>query len=67
MAVAEKVSLKNIPGGLFADLLTAMNRKGAGKDEDGGSGDKYSNMRISDLRKQLHGKGLDVDGSLGKQ
>ena len=47
MAVAEKVFLKDIPGGLFADLLTEMNRKGAGKDEDGGSGDKYSNRCIS--------------------
>ena len=61
--VYEKESFENSPGHLMKDLLSAMQRKGAGKGDGGKSGDKYTTMKISDLRKQLHGKGLDVDVS----
>ena len=32
-------------------------------DLDGMDGDKFSIMRISDLRRKAHEKGLDIDGS----
>lgn len=60
--VLEKVPLKDAPGGLLADLLTATTR-GMEKDSDGVGGDEFIIMRISDLRKKLHEKGLDIDGS----
>ena len=60
--VLEKASLKDAPGGLLADLLTAMAR-GKKNDSDGMDGDKFSIMRISDLRRKAHDKGLDIDGS----
>jgi len=60
--VLENVSLKDAPGGLLADLLVAMAR---GKKKYAGveSGDDINFLRISDLRKKLHEKGLDIDGS----
>ncbi|KAL7524028.1 hypothetical protein ACHAXR_000411 [Thalassiosira sp. AJA248-18] len=61
--VLEKVSLKDAPGGLLADILAATSRK---FDSAGGAGagvDDFNVMRISDLREKLHEKGLDVDGS----
>ena len=62
--VYKKISFDDVPGHLMKDLLSAMQRKGAGKKGNGNkSRDKYTTMKISDLRKQLHGKGLDVDGS----
>eukprot|EP00579_Thalassiosira_antarctica_P010319 CAMPEP_0201917034 /NCGR_PEP_ID=MMETSP0903-20130614/6522_1 /ASSEMBLY_ACC=CAM_ASM_000552 /TAXON_ID=420261 /ORGANISM="Thalassiosira antarctica, Strain CCMP982" /LENGTH=387 /DNA_ID=CAMNT_0048453013 /DNA_START=14 /DNA_END=1177 /DNA_ORIENTATION=+ len=60
--VLDNVSLKDVPGGLFADLLTAVTR-GKRKAALKGSGDYFRTMRVSDLRKQLHKKGLDIDGS----
>ncbi|KAL7536378.1 hypothetical protein ACHAXR_007126, partial [Thalassiosira sp. AJA248-18] len=56
--VIEKTSLDEAPGGLLADILAATMRR----DSDEG-GDEFSLMRISDLRKKLHEKGLDIDGS----
>ena len=61
--VYEKLSFDNFPGHLVKDLMAAMNRKVVGKDKDGRNGDKFTTMRISDLRKELHEEGLDVDGS----
>ena len=59
--VLKKVSLKDVPGGVFADLLTAMARE---KNEDATTDeDDLSTMRVSELRKKLDEKGLDVDGS----
>ena len=43
---------------MIPDLLTAMNR-----DDNQGSPNKFSMMRVSTLRKMLDEKGLDVDGS----
>mmetsp|Transcript_17910 Transcript_17910/g.32531 ORF Transcript_17910/g.32531 Transcript_17910/m.32531 type:complete len:382 (-) Transcript_17910:395-1540(-) len=59
--VIEKLSFEHFPGHLVKDVLIAVNR-GKGKDEAGG-GNGFRTMRVSDLRKQLHKKGLDIDGS----
>ena len=61
LEVAQKVSLNEVPQGLFADLLTAVNRKQIDTSEKGGY--DLSTMRIDDLRRKLNEKGLDVDGS----
>ena len=53
-----KVSFKNAPGTMMTDLLTAVTR---GKGSDGSL--DYDTMRVSTLRKKLHEKGLDIDGS----
>ncbi|KAL7527599.1 hypothetical protein ACHAWF_002238 [Thalassiosira exigua] len=60
--VEEKVSFKDIPSGLFVDLLNAMNR-GKKKDAGNDNGTELSKMRVDDLRKKLSEKGLAVDGS----
>lgn len=55
--------MKDAPEGLLADILTATMRK----DLDGACGDdlnlNLNTMSISGLRKKLHAKGLDIDGS----
>jgi len=63
--VLEKVSLKDVPGSVFADLLTAVTRDKEEKNSDTekSSGDQFSTMRVSELRIKLNEKGLDVDGS----
>ncbi|KAL7547731.1 hypothetical protein ACHAWF_011019 [Thalassiosira exigua] len=61
--VLEKVSLKDMPGGMFADLLTAMARAKKKDANAEGDGVKLSTMRVSELRKKLDEKGLEVDGS----
>jgi hypothetical protein len=68
--VLEKVSLKDVPGGLYSDLLAAMVRIGG---EDKRIADSSTNssivmneliaMRVSELRQQAHEEGLDYDGS----
>ena len=57
-----KVNFENFPGHLVTDLLTAMNM---GKKEVKARNDAsdLSTMRVSALRKLLHEKGLDIDGS----
>ena len=42
------------------DLLVATTRK---SDVAGDDGDEFSIMRVGELRRRLHKKGLDVDGS----
>ncbi|KAL7536871.1 hypothetical protein ACHAXR_007453 [Thalassiosira sp. AJA248-18] len=54
--VLQNVSLKDVPGGLFGDLLTATMIR----DSDEG-GDEFSLLRNSD--KKLHEKGRDIDES----
>ena len=58
MEATTKLSFNNVPGHLIPDLLTAMNR-----DDNQGSPNKFSMMRVSTLRKMLDEKGLEVDGS----
>jgi len=68
-AVSKKVSsLKDAPAGLLGDILVAVDRKynkesvvvdSDDEEEDG----KYCTMRVGELRRELDGRGLDVDGS----
>ena len=57
--VFEKVSFDDVPGSVVADLFAAVSRN----KNKVGVGDGLSTMRVSELRKKLHEKGLDVDGS----
>lgn len=61
--VLKKVCLKDVPGGIFADLLTAVTRgnKSSASAEDNVV--DLHTMRVSELRTMLDEKGLDVDGS----
>ena len=63
--VLEKLSFTDVPGTLMRDLLAAVSRgerNVGGNDGDGGES-QYNAMRISELRKRAHEKGLNVDGS----
>ena len=55
--VISKVSFKDVPGYLMKDLLVATTRNCCDV------ADKFSIMRVGELRMRLHKKGLDVDGS----
>ncbi|EJK61716.1 hypothetical protein THAOC_17749 [Thalassiosira oceanica] len=57
---AEKVSFDDIPSHLMKDLMVAFARR---EGEGSGNGDTLSSMRVSQLRKLAHEKGLSVDGS----
>lgn len=62
--VLKKVSMQDIPGGLFTDLLVAIARsEEATSGNVASSEDKYSTMRVSALRRKAHENGLNVDGS----
>jgi hypothetical protein len=60
----DKVSFDNVPGSTVKDLLAAVKR---GKKEEGGGSSvdpsNFNTMRVGTLRRMLHEKGLDVDGS----
>jgi len=60
LAVLEEVSFKDCPGTptLMKDVLSAVARE-----TGAANGNRYSTMRISELRKKLCKKGLDIDGS----
>ena len=60
--VLEKVSFDDVPGYMMKDLLTAVTR-GKKKDDDSSDAGNYNTMRVSTLRKMLHDKELDIDGS----
>ena len=60
--VYEKLSFEQVPSYLMKDLMAAVNR-GKKKDGTSGSSNELNTMRISELRRKLHEKGLDVDGS----
>jgi len=57
-----KVSLHELPGTMVADVLTAMTQAQEGEKKSGAN-DDVDFMRVSELRKRLHAKGLCVDGS----
>ena len=54
-----KISLENLPGTMMNDLLTAVTQGPSEKNKP----DDMDFMRVSELRKRLHAKGLCVDGS----
>jgi len=60
--VIGNVSLDQFPGHLVRDLLVATTRRNEG---DSGRDDDFTTMRVSELRRKLHEKGLgmNVDGS----
>jgi hypothetical protein len=61
--VLEKVSMKNVPAGILADILAAVARaEKTGTNATSGDS-KFSTMRVSELRSKAHEKGLDLDGS----
>ena len=62
--VLESVALKDAPEGLLADVLAATAR-GEKKNVRGTSreSNQLSTLRISDLRRKSHEKGLDIDES----
>ena len=64
--VIAKLSFANAPGTLITDVLAAMSRGervvAGGVDVIGGDS-QYNALRISELRKRAHEKGLNVDGS----
>ena len=55
----EKASYANFPGHLLKDVFVAMN-KAQGKS---GGDNAFASMSVSELRKKLDEKGLEVDGS----
>ena len=65
--VLKDVSFDNIPGGssLFVDLIAALTRDKVKESDTSKNkkGEDLNTMRVSDLRKRLHEKGLDIDGS----
>jgi hypothetical protein len=67
--VLDKVNLKDVPGGLYSDLLAAVARERGGFFDDDSSTlssivmNEISTMPVSNLRRRAHKKGLDYDGS----
>ena len=57
--VAEKVSFEDMTPQLMKDLLVAQARS----EKKPRKGDKFSTMRVSELRKLANEKGLGVDGT----
>jgi hypothetical protein len=58
----DDVSFVDAPGTLLNDMLVAFIRSEK-KDGAGGGIDGFASMRVSELRKKAHEKGLNVDGS----
>ena len=56
---SKKLSFEHVPGNVIPYLLAALTK---GK-QKGNDANDFSMMRISDLRKMLAEKGLDIDGS----
>jgi len=63
--VIEKLSFANAPGALITDVLAAVSRgeRNVGGNNGDGGDSQYNAIRISELRKMAHEKGLNVDGS----
>ena len=59
--IVGKVSFDDVPGSLMSDLLTAFAR--GQKSTSEASQDELKFMRVGELRKRLHDKGLCIDGS----
>jgi len=61
-----KLSFDNVPGSAMKDLLAAMTRgetEKDGKAKSANAAKDYNTMRVNKLRKLLHERKLDVDGS----
>ena len=60
---AERLSFDDVPGSAMKDLLVAIGRGKGGSPASSTNANGFSKMRVNTLRKMLHEKGLDVDGS----
>ena len=64
MEILQKKTLQGAPEGLLTDMLAAMARMDNENPNSAVGGSvQFGGLRISDLRRQVHGRGLDVDGS----
>ena len=63
--VIKKLSFNDAPGTLLNDMLTAFVRSETEGATPAGGNDEndISSMRVSELRRKAHEKGLNVDGS----
>jgi hypothetical protein len=61
--VIKKISFTDAPGTLMNDMLTAVVRSETGANPAGNDENDLLLMRVSELRKKAHKRGLDVDGS----
>jgi hypothetical protein len=65
--VLEKLSFTDVPGTLVRDVLAATARRekklGVSGGGDGANNSRFNYMCISELRRESHEKGLNVDGS----
>ena len=66
-SVLKNIRFNDAPGSLISDVFAAIARaetvKGGSADADDDNASHYHSMRISELRRLVHDKGLDVDGS----
>jgi len=62
-SILGKISFNNVPGSVVTDILTAVTRKNKIAANVESTGDQFTTMRVSELRKKLDEKGLGVDGS----
>ena len=58
-----KISFNNVPGSVVTDILTAVTREKNKVANVESTGSQLTTMRVSELRRKLDDKGLDVDGS----
>mmetsp|Transcript_11667 Transcript_11667/g.16728 ORF Transcript_11667/g.16728 Transcript_11667/m.16728 type:complete len:411 (-) Transcript_11667:649-1881(-) len=56
------ISFTDCPGHLMKDLLVAFGRNSK-KDANGANADELTTLSVSELRRRLHERGLEVDGS----
>jgi predicted amino acid-binding ACT domain protein len=65
--IMDKISINDLlTPTLMRDVLAAVSRgmkKFGGRDGDGGGDSRFNSMRICELRRESHEKGLNVDGS----
>jgi hypothetical protein len=58
----EKISFNDVPGYLMKDLLLAFSNNSK-KEASGAATEELTSLSVSDLRRKLAEKGLDIDGS----
>mmetsp|Transcript_13660 Transcript_13660/g.20466 ORF Transcript_13660/g.20466 Transcript_13660/m.20466 type:complete len:88 (+) Transcript_13660:3-266(+) len=59
---SEKISFSDVPGHVMKDLMVAFSRREETK-QGCQDDNNFTFMRVSELRKKLDEKGLNVDGS----
>ena len=59
---ATHISFTDFPGHVVKDLLIAVGRNSK-KGAKGANTDELSTLSVSELRRRLHERGLEVDGS----